>query len=97
MILKLSLLEVLIILKCSKQNGLINRTELSRAFRRYDLKAKQKAIKNLTEQNLILVQELPRSGGRKIPVFYKLTDKGKQWVDEYNKNYPKQAHQPKGV
>jgi len=89
MILKLNLLEVLIILKCSKQNGLINRTELSRAFRRYDIKVKQKAIKNLAEHNLILIQELPKQGGRKIPVFYKLTEKGKQWIAEYSKNYPK--------
>jgi len=87
--LTLSSLEILILLKCDEQKGLISKTELSHSFRSYDTKAKEKATKNLSEQDLILVQELPKLGSTKIPVFYRLTEKGKKWVDEYNKNYPR--------
>jgi len=86
--LTLSTLEILILLKCNKRSGLTSKTELSRSFRSRDIKEKEKAIKNLKEYNLILEQELPKPDSTKIPIFYKLTGKGKQWIDEYNKNYP---------
>jgi len=64
-----------------KKNGIIGKTNLGQMLRSYDKKAKDKAIENLKEQNLVLLQELPKSGSTRIPVFYKLTKKGKRWID----------------
>ncbi|CAL7961377.1 conserved hypothetical protein [Gammaproteobacteria bacterium] len=89
MTLVLSSLDILILLKCDEKNGVISKNDLGQVFRSYGTVAKERAIKKLKKYNLILVQKLPKLSSTKIPVFYKLTEKGKQWVDDYNKNYPK--------
>jgi len=57
---------------------------------RKDGKAKKdKALNNLIKQEYILAKELPRLDSNKTPVFYELTEKGRQWVKKYLDNYPK--------
>ena len=83
----LSTLEIKILLKCSE--FLLSRSYLPQLYRRYNKKEREIAIKNLINHGLLLAQEMPKAGARKTPVFYKITDKGKKWLFDYNQNYPK--------
>ena len=82
----LSTLEIQILLKCSKDT--FTKSDLSRFFMKNSLLEKQKMIRRLIIQDLILEQALPKIGSKKIPIFYSLTEKGKKWVVDYKKNYP---------
>jgi hypothetical protein len=94
MTLTLSPLEVLLLLRCKNQNGLISKPELIQSCGNYNIA--EKAIKSLARQNLIMVHELPKLGGRKMPTFYRLAGKGMKWAREYNKEDPKKRTISKG-
>ena len=96
MTLTLSPLEVLLLLKCKDQNGLINKLELIQSCINYSTEEKEKAIKSLARQNLIMIHELPKLGGKRTPSFYRLAGKGMKWAREYNKEDPKKRTISKG-
>lgn len=96
MTLTLDSLEIFLLLKCNNQNGLISKVELSQSYGNYSIEEKEKAIKSLARQNLIMIQELPKLGGRRMPNFYRLAGKGKKWISEYNKEDPKKRTISKG-
>lgn len=83
----LSTLEIKILLKCS--TGLKSKSDITQLFKPYDKEERAKAISSLIANKLLLAQEMPKIGSNKTPVFYKLTENGKKWIDDYNKNYPK--------
>ena len=82
----LSTLEMQILLKCSK--GTFTKSDLAKLSRKDSLLEKQKMIRHLIIQSLIIEQALPKIGSKKVPIFYSLTEKGKKWVANYKKNYP---------
>lgn len=83
----LGILEIQILLKCSE--GAFTKTNLSQIARnKYSLLEKQRIIKKLVAQDLIMEKALPKIGSTKVPVFYILTEAGKKWIDDYKKNYP---------
>lgn len=82
----LSVLEIQILLKCDED--VFTKSALSQLFRKNSLLEKQKAIKRLAIQDLIIERALPKAGSSKVPVFYVLTEKGKKWIGNYKKNYP---------
>lgn len=82
----LGILEIQILLKCSQ--GTLTKSALCQFSRNNSLLEKQKRIRNLIIQDLIIEQALPKIGCKKIPIFYSLTEKGKKWVTDYKKNYP---------
>jgi len=94
MTLTLSSFEVLLLLKCKNQNGLISKPELIQSCGNYNIA--EKAIKSLARQNLIMIHELPKLGGKKMPTFYRLAGKGKKWVREYSNDDPKKRTISKG-
>jgi len=83
----LSALEIRILLKCSQ--GLMSKSTFSQLSRKDGKAKKDKALNNLIKQEYILAKELPRLDSNKTPVFYELTEKGRQWVKKYLDNYPK--------
>ena len=83
----LSTLEIRILLKCSQ--GLMSKSAFSQLSRKEGKTKKDEALNNLIKQGYILTRELPRLDSNKIPVFYEITEKGKQWVKKYLDNYPK--------
>lgn len=84
--LALSTLEIKILLKCYA--GLKSKSDITQSFRTCDKEERAKAINNLIANKLIIAQEMPKTGSNKTPVFYKLTENGKKWIEDYNKNYP---------
>ena len=82
----LNVLEIQILLKCS--SGTFTKSALSQIYRQNSLLEKQKSIRRLVIQDLIIERSLPKQGCKKVPVFYVLTEKGKKWVADYKKNYP---------
>lgn len=82
----LSVLEIQILLKCD--GSIFTKSALSQLFRKNSLLEKQKAIKRLLIQDLIIERALPKTGSSKVPIFYSLTEKGKKWLGDYKKNYP---------
>jgi len=88
--LDLSTLEIKILLRCDKCNaGLVSKSDITQFFRTSSKEERGRAIDSLMANKLLLAQEMPRIGSNKTPVFYKLTENGKKWVDDYNENYPK--------
>ena len=83
---ELETLEILILLKCSKK--LLSRTYITRNLFKYPKIEREKALKNLINQGLIIAKEMPKPDAVKIPIFYKITDEGKAWVKDYLDNYP---------
>jgi len=84
--LTLSTLEIKILLKC--RAGLMSKSDVTQFFRANNKEERAKAINNLIANKLILAQEMPKAGSNKTPVFYKLMESGRRWIDDYNKNYP---------
>jgi len=82
----LSTLEIKILFKCD--TGLKSKSDITQLFKPYSKEERAKAIKNLIADKLILAQEMPKADSNKTPVFYKITEAGKNWVEDYNKNYP---------
>lgn len=85
--LTLSALEIKVLLKC--RYGLVSKSDITQFFRTKDKTERTKAIENLIAEKLITAQEMPKLGSNKTPVFYQITETGKKWIDDYNKNYPK--------
>lgn len=84
----LNTLEIKILLSCSK--GVFTKSALSQISKqKYSLIEKQKAVRKLIIQDLLIEKALPKIGSKKTPVFYSLTEAGKKWVKEYSANYPK--------
>ena len=80
-------LEIRILLKCYEI--LLNRSYITQIYHNYSKEERNKAIKTLSERGFIHSIELPKPGSNIAPVFYEITDKGKQWVKDYLNNYPK--------
>jgi len=83
---ELSTLEIRILLKCDKK--LLSRTDISQLYKKFTKTYRDAAIKTLLNHDLIEAIEKPKEGASKTPVFYKITPKGKEWIERYNKNYP---------
>jgi len=83
---ELSTLEIRILLKCDKK--LLSRTDISQLYKKFTKTYRDAAIKTLLNYDLIEAIEKPKEGASKIPIFYQITPKGKNWVKSYNKNYP---------
>jgi hypothetical protein len=80
-------LEIKILLQCSA--GIVSKTVITQMFRRYNKMERAQAIDRLISKDFLLRQELPKLGSKKTPIFYRITEQGKKWIEEYNKNYPK--------
>ena len=85
--LDLNTLEIRILLKCYK--NLLSRTDVSQIYHNYSKEERSKAIKTLSESGFIHSIEFPKLDAKKVPVFYEITNRGKQWVKDYLNNYPK--------
>lgn len=85
--LDLSTLEIRILLRCSE--SMLNRTDITQIYFKHSKEERSKAITNLIEREFILALELPKPGARKVPIYYEITEKGRQWVKKYLDNYPK--------
>lgn len=83
----LTIFEIKILFKCAEK--LLSKSYASNLYGAHKKKERDAAIKNLIQSGLIDKVEMPRPGANKTPVFYKITDKGNEWVEEYLKNYPK--------
>lgn len=83
----LTSLEIKILLKCSA--SLLHRSYTSQLYRKYGIKERNNAINNLITSGLIIALEKPKPGANKTPVYYKITELGIHWVNQYLKNYPK--------
>ena len=67
----------------------MSKSTFSQLSRQEGKAKKEKAINDLIKQGYIIAKELPRLNTNKTPIFYEITPKGKQWVDDYMANYPK--------
>ena len=84
---ELNTLSIRILLKCS--NGIVKNRDVSQFYHRESKKNRDKALKGLIEKDYINKLILPKPGTNKPPIFYEITEKGKKWVVEYTKSYPK--------
>lgn len=80
-------LQIRLLLGCSDKP--LSKTHLANFYRKYSIQEREQALTELIDQHLITMQEMPQKGVRKIPTFYFITEQGKQWVNQYQENYPK--------
>lgn len=85
--LDLNTLEIQLLFKCNI--ALISKTKFARILKNYSKLDKEKAISHLISKNLVNTQALPKQNSKRVPVFYQITETGKKWLENYNKNYPK--------
>jgi len=85
--LELSALEIKILMKCSE--GLLNKRYASQLYKKETKPVRDAAIEHLIKKEFIAALKMPKQETKKTPTFYKLTEKGKDWLDKYNKNYPR--------
>lgn len=82
----LPLLEIRILLKCHEKA--ISKRDMTRFYYKHPKADREQALTHLMTRGLLLSQELPKAGAKKTPTFYSLTDAGKEWVKQYEANYP---------
>lgn len=82
----LSVLEMRMLLKCSKE--LVSHSKMSNVYAKRTLQVRQDALNHLIQQQYIVARELPHSPQGKPPVFYEITEKGRTWVDAYLQEVP---------
>jgi len=82
----LSDLDKRILLKCSEKP--LSKRDVTHLYNKFDKPSRDKSIAHLMEESLLAAHKMPKPGTRKTPVFYKITDKGQQWVKNYLDNYP---------
>lgn len=85
----LDVLEIRILLNIYEKEPL-NKTRLGRLSQKYTSVERERALKNLLTNQLIIEKQLPKPRTNKLPIFYYLTDRGKAWVKDYLDNYPKE-------
>jgi len=83
---ELSDLEIRMLLKCSEKP--LSKRAVTQLYSKFGKGTRDKAIEYLADYGLITAHKMPKPGTRKTPVFYKITDKGQQWVKNYLDNYP---------
>ncbi|NKB47450.1 MAG: hypothetical protein GKR77_06645 [Legionellales bacterium] len=52
------------------------------------MEERQQCMEGLLKDDLIEMRVLPKANTRKSPTFYYITDKGKKWLADYEKNFP---------
>lgn len=82
----LGALEILILLKCNKE--LLKRSRLSSLYARHPLEKRKKAITQLIMHEYIAETQMPLPNTRNIPTYYKITENGKNWVNNYLSSHP---------
>ena len=85
--LALNTLEIRILLACNEK--FLQRSAVSQKYHTHSKNERESAIDTLISCKFITALELPKPGANKTPVFYEITDKGKEWVKKYLDNYPK--------
>ena len=86
MMIDLSVLEIRILLKCDEKT--VSKRDITRFYHKHPKVDREQAIANLITRGLLLAQELPKANAKKTPTFYSLTEKGREWVQAYEANYP---------
>ena len=81
-----STLEIRILLKCAEKA--ISKRDVTQLYSNYPKAERDTTILKLIDQGYITAQVMPKPGTRKPPTFYRITDKGQQWVDKYLESYP---------
>jgi DNA-binding PadR family transcriptional regulator len=81
-------LEIKILLKCAQQ--VVSKTVLSNSFRTASLAQRYEAAEKLVKLGFVKVSERPNPTAtviRKTPVLYEISEKGRDWVEQYNQKY----------
>ncbi len=78
--------EIKILFKCEKK--LLSRSYATQLFKQLGKIKRDHAINNLINNNFIQEVLLPKPGANKTPIFYEITEKGKNWLKQYLNNYP---------
>ena len=82
----LDTLEILILLKCNE--GVLKRSRLSSLYARHPIEERNEAIKHLITLEYITEKQMPLPKTRNIPTYYAITEKGKDWVNNYLSAHP---------
>lgn len=81
-----SLFQIRILLKCVENP--LSRYYISNSYRKYTATEREAWLQDLVKKGFLIEKALPKPNTNKIPVFYFITDKGRQWVEKYQENYP---------
>ena len=84
---ELSVLEIRLLIKCNKSP--LSKRDVTQIFRHYAKSERDEAVHQLLQKELIHLRLMPKEGSGRTPTFYFITDKGKQWLTEYNATFPK--------
>lgn len=79
-------LEIRMLFKCAKKP--MSKSNISNLFHRYSIEDREQALENLISDKLIEMKEMPRPDTKKPPVFYFISDAGKEWLKQYEASYP---------
>jgi hypothetical protein len=83
---ELTPMQIRFLLWCVKRP--ISKTDVTKIYRQYSIEERDECIQGLLDSNLVEMRVLPKANARKSPTFYYITDKGKKWLTEYEKNFP---------
>ena len=74
------------LIKCNEKP--ISKTDVTQFYKRHSPENRQKAIDALLENNLIEAKKRPKPGTQKAPIFYFITESGKNLLKQYENDYP---------
>lgn len=83
---ELSPIEIRILFKC--REAPLQKKYISQYYARYSASERKKALETLINSGLINNICLPKATARKPTTIFKITQEGKKWLFEYEKNYP---------
>lgn len=83
----LQLMEIKILFKCDEKP--LSKSYTTQLYKKMGKKKRDQIIQNLIKRNFIQEILLPKPGANKTPLFYAITEKGKNWIKQYLNNYPK--------
>jgi hypothetical protein len=82
----LSPFQIRILLKCVIKP--LSRDYISNSYRKYTAEERLAGLQSLIKQGMLTEQAMPKPGANRIPVFYFITDKGREWIEKYQADYP---------
>jgi hypothetical protein len=82
----LSTLQIRLLFRCCDKA--MSKTDVYRFSKKLSTDERAAFLHPLIQSGLLTEQEMPKKGVHKVPIFYFITDAGKAWVKQYQKNYP---------
>ncbi len=82
-----SSLQIRLLLKCEQEP--MTKSNVSKLYKKLEKDRRVEEITELIKAGMLTEKAMPKIGVNKTPVFYFLTEEGKNWVDQYHANYPR--------